>query len=214
MKKSYILFDLDGTIIEPSQGIFQSINYAMKKMNRPELSLSVLKTFIGPPLEDSFRSLGMTAEEAKDAIFYYREFYQETGIHLFTVYEEIEMVLKTLSQEKQIYLATSKPEVFAEIILKKLNFHQYFSGIYGANLEGTRSHKADVIRYVMEQATISAVDQVVMIGDRKHDVEAAKAHSVDSVGVLWGYGNQEELENEGATYIAVNANELRQLLIG
>ena len=119
MKKSYILFDLDGTIIEPSQGIFQSINYAMKKMNRPELSLSVLKTFIGPPLEDSFRSLGMTAEEAKDAIFYYREFYQETGIHLFTVYEEIEMVLKTLSQEKQIYLATSKPEVFADIILKK-----------------------------------------------------------------------------------------------
>ena len=68
MEKSYILFDLDGTIIEPSQGIFQSINYAMKKMNRPELSLSVLKTFIGPPLEDSFRSLGMTAEEAKDAI--------------------------------------------------------------------------------------------------------------------------------------------------
>ncbi len=212
MKKSYILFDLDGTIIEPSEGIFQSINYAMKKMNRPELSLSVLKTFIGPPLEDSFGSLGMTAEEAKDAIFYYREFYQETGIHLFTVYEEIEMVLKTLSQEKQIYLATSKPEVFAEIILKKLNFHQYFSGIYGANLEGTRSHKADVIRYVMEQATISAVDQVVMIGDRKHDIIGANKNNIESIGVLYGFGDKKELEDAGATKLAAEVSDLLVIL--
>ena len=212
MKKTKILFDLDGTIIEPSQGIFQSVNYAMEKMNRIKLSNETLKTFVGPPLEESFVSLGMSLKEAKEAISYYRVFYRETGIYLFIAYEGIEEVLTTLSKNNQLYLATSKPELFAKVILESLNYSQYFTGIYGANLEGTRSKKADVIRHAFKESNIVERNQVVMIGDRKHDIIGAVENNIESIGVLYGFGDKEELQTAGATKIAASVKDLLVIL--
>ncbi|MHC5268267.1 HAD family hydrolase [Enterococcus sp. LJL98] len=212
LKKKYLLFDLDGTIIEPSQGIYQSVNYAMSKLGRERLLEETLRTFIGPPLEDSFMGLGMNISEAQEAISYYREYYREKGILQLNAYPGIKTVLQELAKKSQLYLATSKPEPFAEHILEHLEYTQYFTGIYGANLSGTRSKKADVIKRVFEQSKIADYDQVVMIGDRKHDIIGAKENGIDSIGVLYGFGSELELKEAGATELVESVQDLLSLL--
>lgn len=212
MKKEKILFDLDGTIIDPSEGIFKSVLYSLEKMQWERPSDTYLKSFIGPPLIDSYVGLGMTQTQAEQAIAYYREQYSQEGIFLMHPYEGIESVLAELSASKELYLATSKPDVFARQILEHLNFSQYFKGIYGANLEGTRSKKADVIRHVFVEAEIEVFDEVVMIGDRLHDIIGAVENNIESIGVLYGFGDQKELEDAGATQIVADTFDLLQII--
>lgn len=212
MKKNFLLFDLDGTIIETSQGIYQSINYALKKMNREELPNQQLKAFIGPPLYNSFLSLGMSDEQAQEAICYYRETYQKEGLYLMQPYPEMKMVLQTLSRNKKLFVATSKPEIFARKILDHLDFSQYFTFIGGANLDGTRSKKAEVIQYVLEQETNIDKNSSVMIGDRKYDIIGAKQNHLDSIGVLYGFGTKIELQEAGATKLAASPLTLLSIL--
>ncbi|KPG68610.1 hydrolase [Enterococcus sp. RIT-PI-f] len=207
-----ILFDLDGTIIDSSEGIFSSIQYAMEKMNRAFLDLAQLRAFVGPPLYASFLNLGFTDTEAKTAVDYYRENYRQKGMFQVTPYEGIAEVLATLSEAHALYIATSKPEVFAKEILAYLDYTKYFNGIYGADMENKRGTKGAVIAYALE-AIHSTVDQkTVMVGDRSHDIQGAKENQLAAIGVLYGFGDRQELVAAGACAIVQQPIDLLKIL--
>lgn len=209
--KEIVFFDLDGTLIDSSRGIYMSINYALEKMDWPTLTEEQLRTFIGPPLLDSFKKIGMTDETAELGVKYYRELYAQKGMYEVHVYDGISDTLAALHQTKALYLATSKPEKFAKEIIENLGFSNYFSGIYGADLEGKRSAKSDVLAYALSE-TNAVKEEAVMIGDRQHDVLGAKNNGLASIGVLYGFGDREELKIAGADAIIQHPQELLSLL--
>ncbi len=199
----YILFDLDGTLTDPALGITNSIMHALEKMEREIPSRESLYCFIGPPLIPAFMNfLGMSEDEAKTALLYYREYFAERGLFENTPYDGISKTLTTLkSRGYRLAIATSKPEVFAVRIAEKFVLDTYFDCICGATLDETRTKKADVIEYALGQLGASA-DECIMIGDRHHDIDGAKTFGMKSIGVLWGYGSRDELTGAGADAIA------------
>ncbi len=213
--KDYILFDLDGTLTDPCLGITKSVRHALDFFGVPAGSLDELKPFIGPPLKDSFMELyGFSEEKAIDAIEKYREYFSVAGIYENELYEGISRLLKDLkSAGKKLILATSKPEVFARIILKHFEIDHFFDFVSGSELDGRRTDKAEVIAHALEGAKIADLSLAVMIGDRKHDIIGAKKHGLKSIGVLYGYGGLAELEAAGADTIAATVAELSRLLL-
>lgn len=199
----YILFDLDGTLTDPGLGITNAVMYALKKFNIEVPERSELYKFIGPPLLESFEKFyGMSSEESQMALQYYREYFKPYGLYENTVYDGIEELLAELKAEgKKLILATSKPEPFAIEILRHFKLDKYFDFIAGATMDEKRVRKADVIAYALESCEITDLSSAIMIGDREHDVLGAKEVGLESIGVLYGYGDLEELENAGATYI-------------
>lgn len=214
MTYQQILFDLDGTITDSAEGIYNSIRFALLEMGRPPLEAFELKKFIGPPLIHSFQQYcGMSAAESEQAVQYYREYYREHGIYENRLYDGIELVLRQLKKaDKMLYIATSKPEPFAKQIVTYFSLDQYFQGVYGATLDGTRSKKGAVIRYALEEAKITDVSQTLMIGDRSHDIVGAKENELDSTGVLYGFGSESELAEAGADYIVEQPLELLSII--
>ncbi|GMA46519.1 NIF family HAD-type phosphatase [Tetragenococcus muriaticus] len=208
MEKTKLLFDLDGTIIDSSRGIYASLNYAIKEMNRSPLPQKTLKTFIGPPLMESFLNIGMSEDEAKEAIDHYRTLYKEKGMYQVTPYQGIEKVLTQLAEKYELFIATSKPEFFAVKIMKHLDYMKFFNGIYGADLKGVRSDKKGVIHDALKAEKIGDLSTVVMIGDRAHDITGAKENGIDSIGVLYGFGEKKELIEAGAQKIISKPTEL------
>lgn len=211
----YLLFDLDGTLTDPKVGITKAVAYALKKFKQLDVDLDALTKFIGPPLKDSFmRFYGFSEQDADLAIQYYREYFSETGIFENEVYPGIRDMLDVLKHDGRYVLAvaTSKPTVFAERIIEHFGLKDYFTCVVGSNLDGTRSKKAEVIQEVLRVLNVSQLDEVVMIGDREHDILGAKQVGVRSIGVLYGYGSYEELEGAGAGYIVKQVEELRILL--
>lgn len=213
--KKYILFDLDGTIIDPKIGITSSVAYALEKFDIHVENLDTLCKFIGPPLKDSFMDFyNFTDEDAEKAILYYRERFQEKGIYENFLYENFEnLLIKLKNHGSKLFIATSKPTIFAEEILRHFNLTNYFDFIGGSNLDGTRSNKADVILHVLNENSITDLSSVIMVGDRKHDIIGAKKAGIQSIGVLYGYGNYDELISNGADYIVKNLDELSSLLL-
>lgn len=199
----YIFFDLDGTLTDPGIGITNSVMYALKKWNIEVADRSELYKFIGPPLVDSFEKYyGFSKEEAEQAVVYYREYFREKGLYENTIYDGSEKLLSDLKASgKKVVLATSKPQEFAEIILKHFQIDRYFDVVASATMDGTRSKKTDVILYALAACGIEDKSQVVMVGDREHDIIGAKNAGLDSIGVLCGYGDREELETAGATHV-------------
>lgn len=216
MKYKYILFDLDGTITESGPGIMNSVEYALNKMNREVGDRETLKNFIGPPLTDSMEKYyGMSQEEALLGVKYYREYYAVKGIFENSVYEGLEETLKILKEEGYtLAVATSKPEEYAKRIADKFDFAKYFAGIYGATMDGSLIRKADVIRYALDDLGVAKADygQVVMVGDRNNDILGAKENEIKVIGVLYGYGDLEELQNAGADYIARTPEDIAQII--
>lgn len=154
-----------------------------------------------------------TEEDALKAISYYREYFSTNGLYENTVYENFEDMLIALKNDgKSLIIATSKPTVFAEKILEHFNLKKYFDFISGSNLDNTRTKKADVISYALEQQMINNMSEIIMIGDREHDIIGAKALNIESIGVLHGYGSYEELSSSGADYIVKDVSELKSLL--
>lgn len=205
MKYTTVLFDLDGTLTNPGLGITNSVAYALKKYGIDVKDRTELYKFIGPPLLNSFQDYyGFSEEQAVQAVEYYREYYQKTGIYENYVYEGIPELLKELTAEGiTLLVATSKPEPFARLIMEHYHLAEYFTYIAGATMDNkTRVKKADVIRYAMQNCEAEDNEKLVMVGDRKHDILGAKEVGIDSIGVLFGYGDREELEQAGATYIA------------
>lgn len=214
MRKKYILFDLDGTLTNPKEGITRSVQYALRSFGIEEENLDKLEPYIGPPLYAGFmENHGFTREDAETAVWKYREYFEKQGIWENERYDGILELLKELKEQgKILVMATSKPENFAKMIAEHFGMEPYFTVIAGSMYEGGRTDKAEVIRYALDLAGITDLRDVVMVGDRKHDIEGAKTCGVDSVGVLYGFGNREELERAGADWIVETVDELRELL--
>lgn len=214
MKKTHIIFDLDGTLTDPMIGITKSVQYALRRYGIEEPDLRKLTPFIGPPLTDSFQKYySFSPAQAREAVLVYREYFTERGIFENEELPGIREMLNGLrASGKQLFVATSKPELFARRIIRYFQMEDYFLFVGGADMEETRVKKGDVIRYVMEEKKITA-ETAVMVGDREHDIIGAKENGLESIGVLFGYGSREELEEAGADQIAADAGELLKLLL-
>ena len=221
MKNSYhyLLFDLDGTLTESAPGILNSVRYTLAHYQIPEESVLPLERFIGPPLMESFMNfLGLPEEEAKRAVYIYREYFAEKGIFENAPYEGIPEVLQRLvSAGLTLGVATSKPEHFARRILEHYDLEQYFQVICGALDEGPNGTKPAVMRRAireMEEKFGASKDKMIMIGDREHDIFGAKETGIASMGVLYGYGDREELEKAGADLICETVWDMCGNLLG
>lgn len=210
----YILFDLDGTIADSGEGIINGVIYALDKFGITETNKEVLNNFIGPPLVDAFmKNYSFSKEQALEAVRLYREFYPREGIYQNSLYDGIIEVIKTLKQQgKILVLATSKPQPFAEIVLKQYDLLCYFDYIIGATFDGKLNYKNDVIRVALEISGIADKSEAIMIGDRHHDIEGAKENGLDSIGVLYGYGDLLELKKAGANFIAESPKDILKII--
>lgn len=210
MEYQYIFFDLDGTLTDSGEGILNSVKYTLKEMGYEIPEASVLNQFVGPPLLYSFQHFcGMEEEEARRGVALYREYYARQGLFENRVYDGIEELLKELkAQGKHLAVATSKPEVFSVRVLKHFGLADYFDCIAGSTLDGSRDAKELVIQYACEQLGITDRKQILMVGDRKHDVSGAKACGIACIGVLWGYGSEAELMEAGAVKVIAAPQEL------
>ncbi len=216
MNKTYILFDLDGTLTDPGMGITNSVAYALDRFGITVTDRTTLYKFIGPPLIDSFMEYyGFTEDQAKEAVTVYREYFSTKGWAENTVYDGIENLLSALTEAGKILLvATSKPQVFAEKILSHFGLDKYFAVIRGVALQAPRGYsKADVIREALTKAGVTDISTAVMVGDRHHDIDGAKAVGISSIGVLYGYGDREEHEKAGADAIVESVDALKKVLL-
>jgi len=216
MPKPYrnVLFDLDGTLTDSAEGVMNSIKYALSQYGITSTP-DELKSLIGPPLQHSFQKLyGFTEQEAQQVVEHYRDYFREKGILENRLYPGIPELLRTLKEHNcQIYLATSKPTVFAERVLANFRIDSYFDEIVGSNLDGSRVLKAEVIAEVINRAGGMIAAETVMVGDRREDVIGAKAHHFDSISVSYGYASSEELAAAKPDAIAGTVAELQELLV-
>ena len=187
MKYKTIFFDLDGTITDSAPGIMNSIKYALEKNHLPMLSEEQLRSFIGPPLRGQFcKVCGLADEESARMVEDYREYYRDKGIF--------------------------EPEMFAKQIADYFGFSKYFDFIGGACMNESRTDKYEVIEYVIESCNITDRNEVVMVGDRSHDMIGAKKAGLHSIGVLYGYGSKEELEQSGAEMLVEVPEQIVSLM--
>ena len=204
--KSYdiLLFDLDGTLTDPSEGITNSVMHALRRMGVEPPERRALYKFIGPPLMDSFmQEYGFSQEEARQAISWYREYFQDKGIFENVPYPGIQGALQSLqSAGKRLVVATSKPEEFARRILAHFDLLGAFEFVAGASMDETRTRKHEVIAYALEACGVGDKSGVIMVGDREHDVLGARHEGLDCLGVLYGFGSREELLSAGAIALA------------
>ena len=208
-----ILFDLDGILTDPGTGITKSVQYSLKKYQIDIKDLSKLYKFVGPPLKDSYmKYFSFSDEKAAEAVEYYREYYSEKGIYENSVYDGVPELLEWLKKRGlKIALATSKPTRFAKTIIRHFKMDRFFDQIIGSNLDNSRTDKKEIIEEALGRLK-KKNSEVLMIGDRKFDIVGAKANGVKSVGVLYGYGSKEEIENEGPNFIAKNAADLGRII--
>lgn len=216
--KSYLLFDLDGTLTDPKVGICTCVQYALKSFGIEEPDLDKLEPFIGPPLKDSFMQFyDMRSEEAEAAIEKYRERFSETGLFENELYMGIPQMLAELkSVGVKLAVASSKPTVYVKRILEHFGIAKYFDAVVGSELDGTRVNKDEVVQEALRQLFgEQPVDKgkVYMIGDRHFDVEGAHALGIESVGVTYGYGSMEELKAAKSEYIVRSVDELHKFLL-
>lgn len=213
MKYQWYLFDLDGTLTDPKEGITKCFRYALEKMGVESPALTELERYIGPPLVKSFAEY-FSEEDAKRAVAYYRERFREVGIFENGVYDGVEEMLKAAKASgKKLALATSKPQHFAQIIMDHYGLAQYIDVLVGSRGDGQT--KADVIRQVFIEAGLEeeSKQQAIMVGDRLHDIEGAKECGIDSLGVRFGYAKENELEEAGADYIVATTQELKEFIL-
>ena len=214
MAVSHLLFDLDGTLTDPAEGITNCVEYALEKFDIHPSSKEELYPYIGPPLTYSFMNYhGLSQTDAEQAVAYYRERFSDKGLFENQVYEGIAELLGELqNQGIQLIVATSKPEEFANRILEHFGLAQYFAFVAGCTLSGLRPEKTNVIAYVREQYPDINAENTLMIGDRKFDIEGAHACGLPAVGVLYGYGDRTEMEAAKADFIVTTVEELREFL--
>ncbi|WP_282033205.1 HAD hydrolase-like protein [Metabacillus indicus] len=215
MKPALLLFDLDGTLSDPGEGITKSVQYALLKMGISEPHLKKLEGFVGPPLQVSFAErYSFSEEEVERAVSYYRERFIEKGMFENKIYDGIPDFLCSLKKEGyKLAVATSKPSVFAEEILRFFQIDRLFDFVAGSSLDGKGASKTEIILSVMNHFQGVHKEEMVMIGDRKHDIIGAVNTGIRSIGVTYGYGSKEELEEARAELIVSSVEELRGLLL-
>ena len=201
----YVFFDLDGTITEPEEGIINGVLYALSKFEITVEDRTTLYPYIGPPLRDSFREFhGLSEKEAEQAVLYYREYYSTKGIYQNGIMPGMEAAFQTLREHGcHLYVATSKPELYAKQILEYLRLDGYFDIIAGSTFDTN----------IAADQTKPPVDDIIMVGDRKFDVLGARAFGIETIGVLFGYGSKEEFEACECRYLAENAEEMVRIIL-
>ncbi|MGB4072160.1 HAD family hydrolase [Pseudomonas sp.] len=210
-----ILFDLDGTLTDPREGITRSVQYALAKLGIDEPDLQALEHFIGPPLLQCFMHTYQFDEAtAWQAVNHYRERFREVGLYENQLFEGVHELLQLLqNQQRTLYIATSKPTVFAEQIARHFDFARHFKVIYGSELDGTRTDKVELIAHLLQQEQL-ALDSTLMIGDRKHDLIGARRNGLHAAAVGYGFGSFAELQAETPTYHFHSLAELHQAFLG
>jgi phosphoglycolate phosphatase len=209
MKYSTVLFDLDGTLTDPYEGIVSGHKYTLEKFGIVETDEKRLRTFIGPPLELVYSDdYGFNAEDTKRAVNFYRSYYAEKGVYQNKLYDGIIDLLELL-QSKNIscMVATSKAEPFALQVLENFNLRKYFADVSAALMDGSRSDKADIIAHLIEKHRLEK-SSMVMVGDRKFDIIGAKKTGIDSIAVGYGYGDEAEFNEAGSTYYCKDMKSL------
>lgn len=210
-----LIIDLDGTLTDPRQGILACIRYALCKLGRAVPADDQLERFIGPPLQHVFAELVGSSERPAvlQAVAYYRERFSEAGIFENAVYPGIPEALSHLDERgMRLFLASTKPRVFAERILAHFRLDGYFHAIWGSELDGTRSDKSELIAHILSEHRL-ACPATAMVGDRMHDIRGALANGLIAVGALWGYGSRQELESAGASILLEQPSDLARLVI-
>lgn len=210
---THLFWDLDGTLTDSAPGIINCVRYALESFGINETDDSRLLLFVGPPLVESFMNFyGFSEEKARKAMARYRERFGTVGIFENSVYEDIPRVLKALKESgKKLYIATAKPEIYMFRIIKHFNLEQYFEFSAGSDLEETRSHKDQVIDFVVKSQHLEEelkAGKILMIGDRKHDIEGAQKNSMKCCAVNWGYGSAEEFKAYGADIVIDKPSDL------
>lgn len=209
-----VLFDLDGTLTDPKPGITRCIQYALSELGYKPPDADKLHWCIGPPLKDSFSQLLKTKDDilVEQALRLYRSRFSTIGLFENSLYPQIPETLKIIrAAGYQTFVATSKPQIYATRIIEYFDLASLFDGVYGSELDGNRSVKGDLISYILERESLSP-SAVVMVGDRFHDIIGAKKNNLASIGVTYGYGSREELENHKADLITDCPNEIPTLL--
>lgn len=211
----YILFDLDGTITDSKPGIVTCIRYALdsKGISCPD---SILDKMVGPPFRVSMREfLGLDMPMIEQLITLYRGVYETDGWKMCEIYSGIlEMFEKLKAAGKHLAVATSKPMKFTNLMIDGLGIRKYFDFVGGASSDASKETKADVVQLVLDSLNITDRSKVLMVGDRLYDIEGAHACGVDAAGILWGYGDEEELCSFNAEYIVDTPESLTSQIIG
>ena len=206
-----IFFDLDGTLTESGEGITKSVQYALEKIGKPEEDLEKLKVFVGPPLMEQFmKYAGVDEATGRKAVEFYRERYEVKGIYENHPYEGVEKMLQELKRKGYILaVASSKPEYYVTQILDYFKLSSYFDVVVGSEMNGARTSKSEVIEEALKRINMSDKrNEVLMVGDKEHDVLGARAVGLDCVAVAYGYGTQEELTEANPLKIVDSVDEL------
>jgi phosphoglycolate phosphatase len=207
----HLFFDLDGTLTDPAPGICACLTHAVNALGRSAPPGAELRRFIGPPLHAAFAELLGSSERPflDEAVRLYRERFTTLGLYENVVYPAIPSVLASLHAEGfALRVLTSKPSVFADRIVDHFALRQFFPRVYGAELTGELSTKAELLAHALASENLLP-RYACMIGDRRHDVEGARTHGIAAIGVTWGYGSREELELAGADRIVDQFAALR-----
>lgn len=211
MTSKSIFFDLDGTLTDSGEGIFNCAELALRHFGLPIPTRQEMRVFVGPPLRETFAKFGVPADGIETAMEVYRSRYNTVGLFENTPYPGIRDLLKRLQSDGyRLFVATSKPESMAVRILEKFDLARYFEIICGATFDKSRDCKEAVIAYLLEQT--GDPSKAIMVGDTAYDVIGAKAHGIPTVGVAWGYGKTEDMINAGAAAIANDMEMLYELL--
>ncbi len=208
-----IYFDLDGTLTDPKVGITRSIQYALDKLGHPAIpSEDELTWCIGPPLHASFTKL-LGHEHSSDlAVSHYRERFAEIGIFENSLFAGIPDILSALARPgRRLFVATSKPGVFAERIIDHFGLRRHFERVFGSELDGTRVDKTHLLKYALRETSVDP-SRAIMIGDRSHDIIGARNNGMNAIGVLYGYGSREELTEAGALHVCARPRGLLEHL--
>ena len=212
---SAALFDLDGTLTDPAEGIIKCIEHAFAQLGVSSPAAGELEHWIGPPLHTSLTEVLGDAKLAQQALQFYRQRFASVGLYENRLIPGIGELLETLvAGGVTCYLATSKPGVYASQIVRYFELNRWFSGVYGSELDGRRSDKTELLAWLLERESINPPGQAVMIGDCWHDVQGAKDNSIAALGVTWGYGSRQELESAGAFRVVDTPGQLAEYFIG
>lgn len=213
MQGQTIFFDLDGTLADSAPGIMDSYRYVAQQMKVVVPDDVTLRSFVGPPLRGNLTHMGIAEDKVEEAVAHYMHWMvdKKASILRNKIYDGVVDMLEALQRRFTLAVATSKREDISVEILKHFNLSSYFSGVYGANVFGKDGEKDKVIARAMAGQGVTA-NQVVMVGDRAHDMMGAKRNGTASIGVLWGYGSREELMEAGAKTLAGTPSELTVIL--
>lgn len=212
----YVMLDLDGTLLDSQEGIFNSVCYAMDRLGLERPDAQTLRRFIGPSLAVTFREVvGLAPDTADQAVAFYREFYGTVGILQCALYPGMEDLLARLvSQGKRLALATKKPEIFARRILENMGIEQFFTAVSGSSLQEKSNDKGHILQAAMDGMGVLDKALAVMVGDSEHDCIGARQAGVDCIGVLYGFGDGDAMLMEGAAVLAADVEELTRILCG